>query len=118
MYSLEAVVGVVVVMVVVGTISSPDSIGARSPEVEPSLQLPSWSLYTVDGDVRFRNQISWTWGLPIDTIEPKSTLLDAGHPKPDLVAVHAAVPDLQHLLVPSQGGGKRLKDGRFQTGCI
>ena len=50
--------------------------------------------------------------------ELHSTLLDAGHPKPDLVAVHAAVPDLQHLLVPSQGGGKRLKDGRFQTICI
>ena len=51
-------------------------------------------------------------------VELHSTLLDAGYPKPDLVAVHAAVPDLQHLLVPSQGGGKRLKDGRFQTGCI
>ena len=50
--------------------------------------------------------------------ELHSTLLDAGHPKLDLVAVHAAVPDLQHLLVPSQGGGKRLKDGRFQTRCI
>jgi len=50
--------------------------------------------------------------LPNDTIELHSTLLDAGHPKLDLVAVHAAVPDLQHLLVPSQGGGKRLKDGR------
>ena len=50
--------------------------------------------------------------------ELHSTLLDAGHPKPDLVAVHAAVSDLQHLLVPSQGGGKRLKDGRFQTICI
>jgi len=108
----------VVFLFPVGTISSPDCKGARYPEVEPSLQLPSWSLYTVDGDVRFRTQFSWTWGLPIDTIEPKSTLLDAGHPKPDLVAVHAAVPDLQHLLVPSQGGGKRLKDGRFQTICI
>merc|ERR1719462_1089128 len=27
----------------------------------------------------------WTWGLPIDTIELQSTLLDAGHPKHDLV---------------------------------
>ena len=52
------------VMVVVGTISSPDSIGARSPEVEPFHNLPSWSFYTVDGDVGFRNQITWTWALP------------------------------------------------------
>ena len=64
MYSLEAVVGWLVVMVVVGTISSPDSIGARSPEVEPFHNLPSWSFYTVDGDVGFRNQITWTWALP------------------------------------------------------
>ena len=48
----------------VGTISSPDSIGARSPEVEPFHNLPSWSFYTVDGDVGFRNQITWTWALP------------------------------------------------------
>ena len=90
MYSLEAVVGWLVDMVVslfvVGTISSPDSIGARSPEVEPFYKLPSWSLYTVDGDVGFRNQISWTWGLPLDTIELESTLLAADHPKPDPVA--------------------------------
>ena len=64
MYSLEAVVGWLVVMVVVGTISSPDSIGARSPEVEPFHNLPSRSFYTVDGDVGFRNQITWTWALP------------------------------------------------------
>ena len=64
MYSLEAVVGWLVVMVVVGTISFPDSIGARSPEVEPFHNLPSWSFYTVDGDVGFRNQITWTWALP------------------------------------------------------
>merc|ERR1712213_215749 len=51
--------------------------------------------------------------LKEDGSELHSTLLDAGHPNLDLVAVHAAVPDLQHLLVPSQGGGKRLKDGRF-----
>ena len=59
-----------------------------------------------------QQQVQWFWS------ELQSTLLDAGHPKPDLVAVHAAVPDLQHLLVPSQGGGKRLKDGRFQTVSI
>ena len=64
MYSLEAVVGWLVVMVVVGTILSPDSIGARSPEVEPFFNLPSRSFYTVDGDVGFRNQITWTWALP------------------------------------------------------
>ena len=64
MYSLAAVVGVAVAMVVVGTISSPDSIGARSPEVEPFHNLPSRSFYTVDGDVGFRNQITWTWALP------------------------------------------------------
>ena len=64
MYSLEAVVGWLVVMVVVGTISSPDSIGARSPEVEPFFNLASRSFYTVDGDVGFRNQITWTWALP------------------------------------------------------
>ena len=86
MYSLEAIVGWLVVMVVVGTISSPDSIGARSPEVEPFHNLPSWSFYTVDGDVGFRNQISWTWGLPLDTIELESTLPAADQPNPDPVA--------------------------------
>ena len=53
--------------------------------------------------------------MPIDTIELKSTLPVADHPKPDPVAQHAADLGLQHLRVLSKGGGKRLKDGRFQT---
>ena len=54
----------------------------------------------------------------LKAVEVESTLLDADHPKPDPVAYHAADLGLQHLRVPSEGGGKRLKDGRFQTGCI
>ena len=73
------------VMVVVGTISSPDSIGARSPEVEPFFNLPSRSFYTVDGDVGFRNQITWTWALPRMTPlnwNPHSLLLITPNPTP------------------------------------
>ena len=54
----------------------------------------------------------------IDTIELESTLPAADQPNPDPVAKHAAGPGLLLLRVPSKLGGKRLKDGRLQTGYI
>ena len=110
MYSLEAIV---VVMVVVGTISSPDSIGARSPEVEPFFNLPSRSFYTVDGDVGFRNQITWTWALPRMTPlnwNPPSLLQIS--PTPTLVpSTQLALVYSSYMYPPSSEERDSKKDG-------
>ena len=109
MYSLEAVVGWLVVMVVVGTISSPDSIGARSPEVEPFHNLPSRSFYTVDGDVGFRNQITWTWALPRLTPlswNPLSLLQITPKPSTSMLLVYTS-----YMYPPSSEERDSQKDG-------